>query len=674
MKSERAEAGKAVQAYDGEVKAGPKVGGSTLTGDADGGETQQVAARGVAGVASALPFGDVIQRAFGRHDVSGVRAHTGEQAQGASREIGAEAYATGNDIAFAGAPSLHTAAHEAAHVVQQRGGVQLKGGVGAAGDAHEQHADAVADRVVAGGSAEGLLDRYAGGSSAGKAVQRQPAPQTPPPSAPVDTTITDTTRVDTVKMLRAEEIFADLPGNTDTKKHAFVRLQKAYSAETRATEAVAKTAAAEAKATAAEAKIKAAPVPPAPPAPPKGKHAKKPVDKVAAAAAATAKAHKAAEKAVADEKKASAEIDGATANIEALITASKTKHDAQLKDLKAQLEAAKAQKTKDAKAIAALEKGITDRKTEIASDVANRKHTDAGHTGESVYAPIDTEVKHHDYAFADGEHVKVRDHVVSYATSVSFGVDSEGAPDHKQVTDVMATAGLSSSRQKILAGISALEGGFDTVNTYDRAKVTWGFVQWTGGSHSDLTSTLTIIKQKQPDAFAKAFQAYGIDVVDNELSITVPGSKDTITGEDAANAIMGNPKLAAVLAHAGRNTDIQKGEVQAAAQLEIDEAMNMRVPIDLGKGKKKVVTASTLMTSEYGIGFLANTYVHSGSGAASSTVHSAVNAYVAATPYKDTEEWRAGAEEKILDALAARDHDRSVTLKKQLDTAAGSFT
>lgn len=33
---------------------------------------------------------------------------------------GAEAFATGNHVAFASSPSLHTAAHEAAHVVQQR--------------------------------------------------------------------------------------------------------------------------------------------------------------------------------------------------------------------------------------------------------------------------------------------------------------------------------------------------------------------------------------------------------------------------------------------------------------------------------------------------------------------------------------------------------------------------
>jgi hypothetical protein len=125
----------------------------------------EAAAQGVAGGGGPLPHGDTIQRLFGRHDISGVEAHVGGAAATANRAIGAEAYATGHHVAFGSAPGLHTAAHEAAHVVQQRGGVQLKGGVGESGDAYEQHADAVADAVVQGKSAEGLLDRHAGGSS-----------------------------------------------------------------------------------------------------------------------------------------------------------------------------------------------------------------------------------------------------------------------------------------------------------------------------------------------------------------------------------------------------------------------------------------------------------------------------------------------------------------------------
>src|SRR5206468_596297 len=93
-------------------------------------------------------------------------------ARRASTALGAKAYAFGNNIAFGATPDLHTAAHEAAHVVQQRQGVSLKGGVGEAGDSYERHADAVADLVVAGHSAEGLLGQMA--PSGGRtAVQRR---------------------------------------------------------------------------------------------------------------------------------------------------------------------------------------------------------------------------------------------------------------------------------------------------------------------------------------------------------------------------------------------------------------------------------------------------------------------------------------------------------------------
>ena len=139
----------------------------------DGEGVQRAAAQGVAGSGGQLPHPETIQRLFGRHDLSGIGAHVGGPAATASRAIGAEAYATGHHVAFASPPSLHTAAHEAAHVVQQRGGVQLKGGVGESDDAHEQHASAVADVVVQGKSVEALLDRYAGGGGPAL-VQRKP--------------------------------------------------------------------------------------------------------------------------------------------------------------------------------------------------------------------------------------------------------------------------------------------------------------------------------------------------------------------------------------------------------------------------------------------------------------------------------------------------------------------
>ena len=132
------------------------------------------AARGVAGNGSALPHLALIQKSFGRHDVSGVQAHLGGAAADASRALGARGYTMGNAVAFDGAPDLHTAAHEAAHVVQQQAGVALKGDIDQPGDVHEQQADRVADAVIRGESAEPLLNGIVGGSaSVGAVVQRK---------------------------------------------------------------------------------------------------------------------------------------------------------------------------------------------------------------------------------------------------------------------------------------------------------------------------------------------------------------------------------------------------------------------------------------------------------------------------------------------------------------------
>jgi hypothetical protein len=134
---------------------------------------RRAAAEGIRTRSAELPYAAQIQRSFGHHDVSRVHAHVGPEATATAAAMNAAAYATGDHVVFAGEPSLHTAAHEAAHVMQQRAGVRLSGGVGAAGDAYERHADAVADAVVRGASSEALLQAAPSSSVAsGGAVQR----------------------------------------------------------------------------------------------------------------------------------------------------------------------------------------------------------------------------------------------------------------------------------------------------------------------------------------------------------------------------------------------------------------------------------------------------------------------------------------------------------------------
>jgi hypothetical protein len=139
-----------------------RAGGGRALAFEDPTRVRSAALRGISGGGGPLPHLDRIQSSFGQFDLGKVIAHTDGAARAGAQAMGAQAFAIGNHVAFAGPPSLHTAAHEAAHVVQQQAGVQLEGGVGRVGDPYERHADAVADQVVQGHSAEALLGQFAG--------------------------------------------------------------------------------------------------------------------------------------------------------------------------------------------------------------------------------------------------------------------------------------------------------------------------------------------------------------------------------------------------------------------------------------------------------------------------------------------------------------------------------
>ncbi len=159
---------------DGEDDGAPK----GAPGDALAGALE-VARAGVAAASQPLPHVDRIQASFGRHDIRFARAKVGGAAEHASARLGALAYALEDRVGFRYAPDLALAAHEAAHIVQQRSGTKPPGTMGRPGDAHERHADEVAETVTRGQSAELLLDGAEGGlgaaaRAAAPAVQRQP--------------------------------------------------------------------------------------------------------------------------------------------------------------------------------------------------------------------------------------------------------------------------------------------------------------------------------------------------------------------------------------------------------------------------------------------------------------------------------------------------------------------
>jgi hypothetical protein len=121
------------------------------------------ASAGVAHASEPLPFLERIQRSFGRHQIGHSRAAIDGASDVATQHLGAHAFTIGSRIGFRSTPDLRLAAHEAAHVVQQESGVALDSELGARGDRFELNADAAAEAVVRGQSAEPILDRIVNG-------------------------------------------------------------------------------------------------------------------------------------------------------------------------------------------------------------------------------------------------------------------------------------------------------------------------------------------------------------------------------------------------------------------------------------------------------------------------------------------------------------------------------
>lgn len=406
------------------------------------------------------------------------------------------------------------------------------------------------------------------------------------------------------------------------------------------------------------------------------------IDAVSQAERALADAHTPKERAAAQARLAQEQQSLATTKqaLASLMLSWLVRRDPDLRALNSQEATAKSQhNAAELEAIAAARAQVIEALTQ---EVANEAEG---------MGPVATPVTTHHYHFPDGEDVKLADNVVSYATVTGSGVDTdvvetraEKSAARKQVSQQMQDAELGASNTRILSAISGFEGGFSTVNTYDRALVTWGFMQWTGGNASDLTQTMGIIKNRHPEAFAEQLQQYGIDVVGNKLAILGRDGKPMqrggkpVNGDQAAEVIRDDPKLAAVMEHAGRNPDIQRGQMEAAVQIEITSALTKSVTLQQGKHSVSLPIGSAL-SSEYAVGLLANTWVHSGCAAAQGAVQKALQAFVKSHPYEpdragfDAQAWAAQAEAAIVPRLAAMDKDRAQELKGKLDKTAGSY-
>lgn len=141
----------------------------------------------------------------------------------------------------------------------------------------------------------------------------------------------------------------------------------------------------------------------------------------------------------------------------------------------------------------------------------------------------------------------------------------------------------------ILDVTQSLEGGFDSVNLYDKGVLSWGVMQWTAATDS-LPPVLVYIKRRlmgagQGRVWDKVFRAQGLDV--DARGLIVYG-KPLATPDDMRLAFRGSrrvgnydPKVtnywATVFARAGRQAPVQQFQ-REYAQRVVDDVLTRPLP------------------------------------------------------------------------------------------------
>ena len=221
-----------------------------------------------------------------------------------------------------------------------------------------------------------------------------------------------------------------------------------------------------------------------------------------------------------------------------------------------------------------------------------------------------------------GTPIVYRDHVRVSSPKYAFyrydlGVMSGGTPvknlSEDEIQRVFASASVTPTQAKVMRAVSMLEGGFDSVNTYDTWFVSVGFIQFAcqkagGGA---LGRVLLQEKTLNPDAFNRDFRDYGIDVTpDGKLDVLDVETKDELFGPEAAQKIIVDKRYIAVFQHAGQVSDEFRAAQVAVAKSDYwpeDDLIHVNVNGQVLEGR-----VSDVIKSEAGLATLFDRKVNLG--------------------------------------------------------------
>lgn len=231
--------------------------------------------------------------------------------------------------------------------------------------------------------------------------------------------------------------------------------------------------------------------------------------------------------------------------------------------------------------------------------------------------------------------VKFDDVTVNYKDNVTvrrkypyfrfnLGVNSEGVPVKKvpasEMASMLSDAGLSRTESNVMAAVSPLEGGFDSVNTYDTGFVSVGMIQFatlSGGSGS-LGRVLAELKQRDAAGFQRDFRDFGVDVSPNgTLSVVDIYTAEEKQGHDANMQMIHDKRLVAVLQRAGQMRPFRLAQLRVARAMFFPAGDTVKFKLN---GTEVQGQVGQIVRSEAGLATLMDRKVNTGGLAPLGTV------------------------------------------------------
>lgn len=198
---------------------------------------------------------------------------------------------------------------------------------------------------------------------------------------------------------------------------------------------------------------------------------------------------------------------------------------------------------------------------------------------------------------------------------VSYGKQVKDIPE-SELNILFKEAGFSPTERKCFSGVSALEGGFETIQTYDTGFVSIGFIQFVtmadGSGEQDICQALAIEKKENPDAFKQDFRQFGIDIQsDKTLTVIDPATGVELVGKDAVQKIIDDKRLTAIWQRAGRRSAAFRVAQIKQAKVSYWPADDP-ITVTLAEGTKLTGTVEDVVKSEAGLASLLDRKINTG--------------------------------------------------------------